>query len=57
MVDAVPAAWTYYKRFGFVDKGVVDPDMTVEKPSQEWKRLQSIDKHLYWLSRQPEQGH
>ncbi|KUJ15858.1 uncharacterized protein LY89DRAFT_647875 [Mollisia scopiformis] len=53
MVNAVPAGLTYYQHFGFVDKGVVDPDMTIEEPSDEWKRLQKIDKHLYWMTRPP----
>jgi len=56
VVDAVPASLTYYKRFGFVNEGVMDPAMAVETPSEEWKRLEKIDKHLYWVVRQPERS-
>ena len=55
-VRAAPFAAPFYQKLGFAQFDEIDPNMEVEEPSQEWRRLQAIHKRLYWMWR-PKGGH
>ena len=50
-VLAVPFGVPLYKSMGFVQLEKIDPEVPESNPSDEWKKLQMLDKHLFWMWR------